>query len=158
MNVGDILRFGHRNFPDKECLVCDDDRFTYRQLNERVNRLAHSLMEMGLRKGDNAAILLQNCSQYIEIYFALAKIGAVAVPLNFMLKGKGLEFLINNSEAQILFLEEVTRPQVEHVKSNLPFLRSDGFIFVGSPVPEAYSSYEGLISAGNTGEPTIPVD
>lgn len=157
MNVGDIPRFGHRNFPDKECLVCDADRFTYRQLNERVNRLANSLMDMGLRKGHNVAILLQNCSQYLEIYFALAKIGAVAVPLNFMLKGKGLEFLINNSDAQILFLEEATRPEVEKIKGNLPLLRPDGSIFVGSPVPEGYSSYEGLISAGNTAEPAVPV-
>ena len=88
MNMGKILQFACRNFPSKECLVCDNERYTYAELNERVNRLADSIMEMGLRKGDNAAIMLHNCHEYVEIYFALAKIGAVAVPLNFMFKGK----------------------------------------------------------------------
>lgn len=157
MNVGDILRFAHRNFPDKECLVCDDERFTYAQLNERVNRLAHSLMKMGVARRDNVAIMLQNCSQYVEIYFALAKIGAVAVPLNFMLKGKGLEFLINNSEARVLFLEGGTRRQVESVRSSLTSIRSDGFILVGDDVPEGYVSYEGMVSSGTAQEPEIPV-
>ena len=63
MNVGDILRFACRNFPSKECLVCDDERYTYAELNERINRLADSLMRMGLGKGDNAAIMLHNCNQ-----------------------------------------------------------------------------------------------
>ncbi len=109
MNVGDSLRFGHRNFPNKEALVFGSNRLTYAQLNRRVNGLAHSLLQLGMNKGDKAAIMLQNCSEYIEIYYALAKIGAVAVPLNFMLKGKGLEFLANNSDAKMMFLEEQTR-------------------------------------------------
>ena len=158
MNVGNILRFACRNFPNKECLICDEERFTYSQLNERVNRLAAGLMDMGLRKGDNAAILLQNCSQYIEIYFALAKIGAVAVPLNFMLKGKGLEFLVNNSAARIMFLEETTREQVEDARSRFTSIASDSFIFIGSTVPEEYRSYEKLISEGSPEEPDVRVD
>ncbi len=158
MNVGNILRFACRNFPNKECLICDEERFTYSLLNERVNRLANSLMDMGLKKGDNAAILLQNCSQYIEIYFALAKIGAVAVPLNFMLKGKGLEFLANNSAARIMFLEEATREQVEDVRSRFTSIGSDSFIFIGSTVPEEYRPYEKLISEGSPEEPDVPVD
>lgn len=157
MNVGDILKFAHRNFPDKECLVCDADRFTYAELNRRVNGLAHSLMEMGVAKGDNVAIMLQNCHQYVEIYFALAKIGAVAVPLNFMLKGNGLEFLANNSTAGIMFLEEATRGQVENVRDRLTSIKPDGFVYVGSDVPHGYLSYEHLVSAGSTDEPTAAV-
>lgn len=157
MNVGNILRFAHRNFPDKECLVCDAERFTYARLNERVNRLANSLLSMGLKKRDNVAVMLRNCSQYIEIYFALAKIGAVAVPLNFMLKGKGLELLINNSQTRLLFLEEETRAQVESVKEGFSNLGEDGFVYVGTDAPEGYASYEGLISAGAPHEPGIEV-
>lgn len=157
MNLGDILRFACRNFPLKECLVCDDKRYTYAQLNERVNRLADSLTKIGLGKGDNAAIMLHNCPEYVEIYFALAKIGAVAVPLNFMFKGKGLEYLVNNSEAQIIFLEEATRDQVEHVRSRLISIRSGGFITLGSTAPRGYKSYEGLIAAGAPKEPEVAV-
>lgn len=157
MNVGDILRFGYRNFPDKECLVCGENRFTYAELNRRVNGLAHSLREMGLRKGDNVAIMLQNCHQYVEIYFALAKIGSVAVPLNFMLKGNGLEFLANNSTAGIMFLEEATRSQVEAVRDRLTSMRSDCFVYVGPDAPAGYLSYEQLVSAGRSDEPGVTV-
>ncbi len=157
MNVGDILRFADRNFPDKECLVCDGERFTYSQLYERASRLANSLMAMGLGKGDTVAIMLRNCSQYVEIYFALASMGAVAVPLNFMLKGKGLEFLINNSQAKVLFMEEVTRDLVESVRGNLESLRQDGLVFVGSEAPDGYTAYEELISSGAPGDPGVPV-
>lgn len=158
MNVGDILRFAHRNFPDKECLVCDTERFTYSRLNERVNRLANSLLAMGLKKGDNVAVILRNCNQYIEIYFALAKIGAVAVPLNFMLKGKGLELLIRNSHARALFLEEQTRVQVESVRSGLSGITDECFICIDSADEDGYTSYETLISQGAPEEPGIEVD
>ena len=93
----------------------------------------------------------------MEIYFALAKIGAVAVPLNFMFKGKGLEFLVNNSEARIMFLEEATLDQVEGVRSRFVSIRSGGFVMLGSAPPRGYTSYEGLISAGAPGEPEVAV-
>ncbi|MBI5249682.1 MAG: AMP-binding protein [Desulfomonile tiedjei] len=158
MNVGDSLRFGQRNFPDKEALVFGSNRLTYAQLNRRVNGLAHSLLQLGMNKGDKAAIMLQNCSEYIEIYYALAKIGAVAVPLNFMLKGKGLEFLANNSDSKIMFLEEQTRSEIECARDKLPQIQSDCYIYVGSEVPTGYRPYEELVAGATTDEPGVQVE
>jgi acyl-CoA synthetase (AMP-forming)/AMP-acid ligase II len=158
LNVGDILRFDARNYPHKEALVCGKIRLTYGELNNRVNSLANSLLRLGVGKGDNVAIMLQNCSQYIEIYFALAKIGALAVPLNFMYKGMGLRFLLDNSDAKIVFLEEQTRGEVEKIRDQLNKIHSQGYIFVGSDTPEGYVSYEEMATGSSTEEPGIQVD
>ena len=58
---------------------------TWKQLNERVNRLAHGLAGLGVVKETKVAVLALNCHKYVEIYYATAKLGAVAVPLNFRL-------------------------------------------------------------------------
>jgi len=158
VNVGNIIRFGARNYPHKEALVCGQNRLTYAEINDRVNSLANGLQKIGVKKGDNVAIMLQNCSEYIEIYFALAKLGALAVPLNFMYKGIGLKFLIGNSDPKALFLEERTRSEIRKIGDELTGIQSQRYIFVGSDTPEGYISYEDLTTGHSTEEPDIPVD
>lgn len=158
MNVGNIIRFDARNYPQKEALVCGETRLTYAELNNRVNSLANGLLKFGVKKGDTVAIMLQNCSEYIEIYFALAKIGAVAVPLNFMYKGLGLKFLMDNADVKMLFLEEKTRGEIEKIRDNLSKAQPQGYIFVGSDTPLDYIPYEDLATGYSTEEPGILVD
>ena len=68
--------------PDAEAVVFEETRLSYGRLNERVNRLANALHSLGLRRGSHVALLLENCHQYLEAYYALSKAGMVAVPLN----------------------------------------------------------------------------
>jgi acyl-CoA synthetase (AMP-forming)/AMP-acid ligase II len=158
MNVGNIIRFNARNYPEKEALVCGEERLTYRQLNDRVNSLANALSKLGVRKGDNLAIMLQNCSEYIEIYFALAKLGAVAVPLNFMYKGIGLKFLLENADVKMVFVEERTKEEVEKARDALVTIQNQGYIFVGLNTPANYLFYEELATGHSSHEPNVAVD
>jgi len=74
LNVGFmLLRNVHEN-ADKLAVIFEDKRFTYKAFNERVNRLANALLNLGVQKGDKVAYLLGNCSEFGEISFALAKI------------------------------------------------------------------------------------
>jgi acyl-CoA synthetase (AMP-forming)/AMP-acid ligase II len=157
VNVGDCLRFDACNFPNKEALICGDKRLTYRRLNERVNSLANGLRKLGVKKGSKISIFLQNGTEYIEIYYALAKLGAVAVPLNFMLKGRGLEFLINGSDSRFSFVEEETRRELELVRDKLIHMNPDGYVFVGKKVPRGYVHYEELATTHATHEPGVEV-
>jgi long-chain acyl-CoA synthetase len=75
---------------------------TYKDLNDRVNQLAHFLLEKGINKTDRAAILLRNSLEFIISYFAIAKIGAIAVPLNVMLTFEELDFIIQDAKASAL--------------------------------------------------------
>jgi acyl-CoA synthetase (AMP-forming)/AMP-acid ligase II len=157
VNVGNILRFNRRNYPYKEALVRGGVRLTYRQLNDRVNSLANALSKLGVRKGHNVAIMLQNCSEYIEIYFALAKLGAVAVPLNFMYKGMGLKFLMDNAYVKMVFIEDRTKEEVEKIRGDLKTIQSLGSVFIGANTPAGYLCYEELATAHSKEEPDVTV-
>jgi O-succinylbenzoate-CoA ligase len=73
------------------------ERLTYRELNARANRAANAFLGAGVEKGDRVGLLLMNGAEFIEAYFALAKIGAVVVPLNWRLVADELEFLLKDS-------------------------------------------------------------
>ena len=68
--------------PDREALVCGSQRATYGQLAERMKALAHGLQELGVGKGDKVATLLHPCPEFVYLFFALAELGAVIVPIN----------------------------------------------------------------------------
>jgi len=88
--LGETIVRNIRKSPDKEAIVYGNTRLTYKQFNTRINRLAHALLDIGIKKGSKAAILSFNCNQFLEAYYALGKIGGVAVPLNFRLHSEEL--------------------------------------------------------------------
>ncbi len=75
MLISDIPRKNARLYPDRVALIDGDVRITFLEFNQRVNRLAHAILSLGLSKGDRVAVLNQNGYQYIELYFACAKAG-----------------------------------------------------------------------------------
>ena len=102
--AGDILLKSAARHPDKRVLRFRDRNYTYRQLNDAVNRCAHGLMEMGIQKGDRAAILSHNSDHFIIYWWALMKIGAVITPVNWMLKGEEIRYIIEHAEARAFFV------------------------------------------------------
>src|SRR5512136_273431 len=77
--LGETIARNVRKFPDKEAVVYGKTRLTYKQFNARINRLAHALLDIGIKKGAKVAILSFNCNQFLEAYYALGKIGGIAV-------------------------------------------------------------------------------
>jgi len=75
--------------PDKVAIIFEDIPVTYRKLNEGINKTAHMLEKKGIKKGDRAGLVMLNCVEFLEIYFACAKLGAILVPLNWRLVGPG---------------------------------------------------------------------
>jgi fatty-acyl-CoA synthase len=63
--------------PDKTAIIFEDEPITYRQLNEGINKCAHMLQAKGIKKGDRVSVLMLNCIEFLEIYFAAAKFGAI---------------------------------------------------------------------------------
>lgn len=149
--IGEQLTRSTRKTPDKEVLVYGDKRFTYRQLNERVNRVANQLTELGLGKGDKVGALFFNCNQIIEIYYACAKIGAIAVPLNFRLTPPEMQYILDDSDSCTLIFSEKFAEAVAQIKPELPKLKH--FICCGEQVPDFTKSYEPIAEGGNPEEP-----
>ena len=105
-NVAEPLLASVAARPEATAVVFKGVSTTYRAMNERVNRFAHLLSdEAGVRPGGKVAYLLANCPEIPEIYYAVQKIGAVAVPLNFKLIGREVGYLVNASGAEVLFFD-----------------------------------------------------
>ncbi|WP_108021328.1 class I adenylate-forming enzyme family protein [Melghirimyces profundicolus] len=104
--VGEILKNRADYSPDLEAVVAPDTRYTYGEYNRWVNRLAHFLLELDVRKGDRVAILCSTNHPFAMVFLAAAKVGAVAVPLNWRLTPRELKRLMEKSGPKVLFYEE----------------------------------------------------
>ncbi|MDE2993778.1 MAG: AMP-binding protein [Chloroflexota bacterium] len=97
--LGDILRkHAHpRLFGRKTALIWGNEAWTYSTLNSQVNRLANGLLALGVAKGDRVAVLGRNCVEYVVCYFALAKLGAIMVPVNFWYRAGEVRYTLDQS-------------------------------------------------------------
>ncbi len=112
--------------PDKLFLFSQIDgrRFTYAEFQMAVNRAATMLLTKGIKKGDAVSLLLPNSVEYVIAYFACWKIGAVAGPVNSLLKAQEISYVISNSEAKALLINSEYLPLVDSVSSELPNLKT----------------------------------
>jgi acyl-CoA synthetase (AMP-forming)/AMP-acid ligase II len=145
MNTTDFLNISYAICPERDAMVFDGVRWSYGQTNERANRLANALRGVGIKKGDRIGILQTNCSQYVESYFAAAKIGAIFVPLNFRAKAEELAYMIGNAGAKALLVGE---RYLEMVESMLPGLSSvEQCICLDGVRTGRYRFYEELVDS-----------
>ncbi len=154
MNLGDIIRLNAMKLPDKTALVFRNTRLSYSELNERVNRVANGLLSIGVEKGDRVAVLADNCSEYVETYFATAKGGMLIVPLNTTLDIAGLAYIMNNSGANTLIFGQEYSDIVNALRAKLETMRH--YIVIGKGARA--DSYEGLFSGYPPDEPEILVN
>src|SRR5215471_5372054 len=125
-NIGELLSRRAAAAPDKTFLISETDsrRLTYADFQDAVNRASSMLMSLGVRKGDVVSLLMPNSAEYIIAYFACWTIGALAGPVNSLLKEHELEFVMNNSEAKAILVHSEFQPIIEKIKGQLPYLRS----------------------------------
>ena len=107
-NIGLLLTKRAIINPDREAYVDSESglRLSFRELNIRTNRLANSLLSLGVKHGDRVALALMNSAEFLEAYFAVAKIGGVVVPLNWRLVPDELEFILKDSGSETLIFGE----------------------------------------------------
>lgn len=145
MNVGDWITKRSILSPDKTAIISDEKKITYREINVRVNRLANALINHGIKKGDRVAALLYNCPEFLEIYFALAKIGAIFVTLNFRLAGPEIQYMLTNSESSFLIFDEHLSDMIESIRTNLS-IDQKNYVSLGNSGPTWAKEYEKLIA------------
>jgi fatty-acyl-CoA synthase len=119
-----FLRYSEQQFPRKTAVVCGEQRFTYSEFGERVARLASALRGAGLKAGDRVAFLSLNCHRLLEAYFGVLEAGCVLLPLNIRLAAPELTYILNDSGATALFLEEEFIGLVDSFRRELPTVRS----------------------------------
>ncbi|WP_285400141.1 long-chain fatty acid--CoA ligase [Lysinibacillus sp. fls2-241-R2A-57] len=124
MNVGYLVNRVESRIqtisPEKIALKLEsNETWTYGDLNRISNQYAHSLQQMGIVKGDRVGILLYNCLEYFALYFAIAKLGAIAVRINFRLSSEEFKYILNDSGTKILCLHSSLQGKIEPIKSSI---------------------------------------
>lgn len=154
MVVGDLVKTAAIRYPDKESTICTETgrRFTFSQVNERVNRLANGLLGLGLKKGDIVAFLTTNRAEIVEIYFALAKAGLIGIPLNYRLAPVEIISLMRDIGAVAMLAEQKFAEVVERAGAELPKVRHR-LMFGGEK-----SEYESLLAGASTAEPDVIIN
>ena len=152
MLISEFLDLPALLVPDRTAIAFEGKRYTYAQINERVNRLADALNRLGLEKGDRAAIFEVNCNEYVEVCFATIKAGGIFAPLNFRIREEALVYLINKSEPKVLFIGSRYVDMVNKARPQIPSVKH--FIVLGGKA-EGMLNYEELIASGSPEEKTF---
>jgi long-chain acyl-CoA synthetase len=153
MNIGSLFTRHARYRPDHLAIVFEDQRLSWFEYNQRINRLANVFLGMGIQKGDKIATLLPNCLELLEVYWAVAKIGAVVVPLSTLLLEKAMQSLLQDSDAVLLVTDTSFVQKVDAIKAELTNIQADRFLLIDASNVPGYQGYHALKAAAGTGEP-----
>ncbi len=153
MNIGNLLSRHARYQPDKLALIFEDTRWSYREYNRSVNRLANALIDLGIKKGDKIATLLPNCLELLEVYWAVAKVGAVVVPMSTLLLNKGLISLLNDSDAVMIIANSDFVDTLNQIREDLPGIPHDRYILTDGPDTPGFQDYHSLKASARGRDP-----
>lgn len=172
MNISASLTLNANRHPDKIAVVCEGRTYTYKELNEEVNRLANGILKLGYKKGDKVGMFMKNSDHFIIAFYALAKAGMVIVPINFRLTASETSYILAQSDSvavicdaeyeELLTKTRKSATNVQHTivhsvannstSLNWDEIRSDN---VQEPSIEVVSTdnVEILFTSGTTGQP-----
>jgi long-chain acyl-CoA synthetase len=156
--IGTFAHIIHRHallYPDQEAFVYGSQRITFSEFNARVNSLIHALQAMGAKKGDVIGILSWSCLGFVEVYGAAMKGGFIASPFNPRLKDRELEYIINYSEANSLFVGPELMEMANQLRPHLPNVKN--FISLEASVPNMMY-HRDLVTTYSRAEPDVQVD
>ncbi|MDQ0338895.1 fatty-acyl-CoA synthase [Caldalkalibacillus uzonensis] len=151
--VGQMIEWAAHNYPHKTGLVYEekDQRWTFAELDAKVNQFAIALRTLGVCKGDVVSTFLYNTSEFVIALFASAKIGAVFNPINYRLSANELLFILNDCHSKVLLYEGRVKDCVEKVKhlgSNVKH-----FIYVDHDTPEDTLNFYNILDSSPTDRP-----
>ncbi len=155
---GDLLSQRANLTPDREALVYIESgrrhRYTFADLNARANRLVNWMRDKyGLRQGDRVSILAHNSVAYIDLFYGLAKIGAIFAPLNWRLAARELSYIVNDCEPKIL----ICGPEFSGVLAELrSYVKVAHFVGLEGADIDGAASYESELDGAAATEPDRP--
>ncbi|MGZ3525077.1 MAG: AMP-binding protein, partial [Thermodesulfobacteriota bacterium] len=122
MIVRDYLEKQSRERPAKAPILFKEEKITFSDLNTLSNRVANRLLNIGVKKGDRIVLLLQNSPEFVVAYFAILKIGAIAVILDFRLSPAEMEPIFQDADVSALITHVRQKPFIDRVIRTVPTL------------------------------------
>jgi long-chain acyl-CoA synthetase len=157
MIVRDFLEKQAVERPNKTAILFREEKITFSDLNTMSNRLANRLLEIGIKKGDRIVLLFQNCPEFCVAYFAVLKIGAIAVILDFRLSPAEMEPLFQEAEVSAIITSVRQRVFINRVRNTVPTLKH--VIVTGAEGEDIgdWYSYEEIIQKESSEKVSIPL-
>lgn len=122
--IADMIRRSSYHYPDKKALIFQDKTLTYTQLEAECNRTANALSALGVQKYDRVAILAHNTIHHVLTWLGCAKIGAIYLAINYLLRGKDIAYCINHSESKVFIVEDSLYDLVKDVLNDMPTVKT----------------------------------
>jgi acyl-CoA synthetase (AMP-forming)/AMP-acid ligase II len=154
MIAGSYFNWPVKRWPNKIAAICQDERLTFAQIDERINRLANGLRSLGLKKPKRIGVLLPNSPRFIEVRFALQKAGLTLVRLNVRQSLQEHAYILNHSRSHAFIYGEDFLATARELKKMVPGIKTWIFVPGGQ---KRDVSYEDLISASSPAVPEIEV-
>jgi acyl-CoA synthetase (AMP-forming)/AMP-acid ligase II len=158
LNAGDVLRVNSYLHPNKVGAKDLSRSLTCKEWNDRANRLANVLLEMGLKPGDRFAAIAYNCVEWMEMYAAAAKGGFTIIPLLFRLTPAEYQYICEHGEAKALIVEKDFAEGVNSIRGQLSIPQKNYIFFGAEKAPAGYQHYEEVIAKASPNDPGIEVD
>ncbi len=127
LTVGQALEGSVRRYPDKPALIFGNEMRTYRELNQRANRMAHAFLAQGLKPKDRVALLLPNGLAMAEAYFALGKAGLVGVPLNLRWQPGEIIYAVMDAQVSMVLADRELAPLLNQAAGTMPVFYTGGY-------------------------------
>lgn len=156
--VADVARHHARERPEKTAIHFDGRPISYAELDLRANRVAQGLLAAGVPAQGRVAILAKNDPAFFELWFGAAKANTVLVPVNFRLAAPEVAYVVNDAQAELLFVGVDFYPVVEAIEGELKTVREIIAIDGGHPAWPDYASWRARQKAEDPQRPIAPGD
>ncbi|MBE9544164.1 MAG: AMP-binding protein, partial [Proteobacteria bacterium] len=139
--------------PDREIVYGDRHRYTYRNLNQRIGKLANGLTELGATAGDTIAVFDYDSHRYLECFFAVPMIGAVLQTVNWRLSAEQISYTVNHAEAKMVIINADFLPVLENIWDKLETVKTVVIIAENGAIPDTKigpaAEFEGLVQSSS---------
>ena len=162
MNISQMLTRNARMYPEDTALVELTPsqklrtEISWKEFEQRANKVANTLIERGIKKGDKVIHLMRNSITWLEVYFGIIRTGAWAVPLNFRFNSRDIKYCADIAGAKAMFLEDEFVERVEAIRHELTTLKD--YIFAGQNPPQGMTTLEAMIDGASSQLPEIELN
>ena len=151
--IVEVVRANAQAHPDKLALVCEGQQVNWGAFNTRINKIANLVLSMGVKKGDNIAIISPNSIPYAELFMGILRAGACVTPLSTMASPEALEKMLTDCGARAIFVAKQYLDLVHGFVTDLDIAR-----FAIDFDDPAFDAFDAAVVAADDTDPNIPLD
>ena len=161
MTIAEMLARNARMYPNDSALIELKPskklrrEITWKEFDERANRIANALIDRGVSKGDKVIHLMLNSINWLEAYFGIIRTGAWTVPLNYRFTSDDIKYCADIAEAKAIILGEEFAERIEAIRPQLPTIKD--YVFVGENLPQGMEALGDVIASASPQPPDVEI-